>query len=1148
MQVRTPHVWWDRDKRSNQTAARRLLLAAATVLTGALVLALAIAFVVAGSPASVAALSPSEAPAADLGVAGSADHLASSPGPESVNNVTIGLTKVAAPDPDGYRLVGDTVVFTITIRNEDLFVPIEYLPLRDVYSPTRLTYVSASPTPQTVTAGLLEWEDLITDPRGGTLLDPGDSMTVIVTFTAQASGVTTNTASIRGAYFQGVSTPVDAGPAPAAVTIYDLDFGDAPDPAYPTLLASNGARHMIIPGFFLGALIDGELNGQPNATATGDNLANLPDEDGITFLTPLVQGKQATIQIISSQAGKLDAWIDWNADGDWNDAGEQILASANLLGGLAVANINVPATAKLGVTFARFRLSTAGGLAPTGFAPDGEVEDYMINVVPDGAIGDYLWYDTNGNSLQDVGEPGIGNVTLSLYRDADGNGVFNPITDTLVATTTTDADGGYLFNGLRAATYFVDVTDANGILTGLTHTIGPESKPDPTAAIVLATGQVYRDADFGYYKTPTSGNAIIGDFVWYDGDGDGMQDPGEPGMPGVTVCATPLVGAPICTTTDANGHYLLDVPPGTYTVAPTAGVPGGLSPSNTNPQTVTVAAGQQYLDADFGYFDGTNNLLGQIGGTIWDDTLLQNGVLNVNEPRIPSVSVDLIRDTNNNGVWDAGEPIIATATTDQNGDYSFDGVPAGNYLVKVSDTQNALADYTVGPLGNPLLDNNSKAQPYRVVLPAGGLNTTADFGYIQNGTTNQMGIIGNQVWFETDRDGLFEPQNGEIGIPGVTVDLQNALGQVISTTTTGASGDYVFTGLPAGTYRVAVSDTFGILTNYVVTALGPNPGQDNNNQAQPYTVVLPVNGINTTADFGYLEAYVDLVITKSDGGVSSVPGGIVTYTLNYTNVGTTTATGVVITETVPPNSAAYAGSGWTCVGSTCTRSFANIPAGGGAGSVTFAVTVNNPLPAGVIQIDNVAVIGDDGTSGPDRNPADNTATDNTPINATPDMTIIKSDGGVGTVPGGTVVYTLTYANVGNQGAAGVTITDTVPANSTFNPGASTVGWACLPNNNAGSLCTYTVGAVAGDGAGGAVKFALTVVNPLPAGVTLITNTAWVQDNGANGADPTPANNQSTDTTPVTAAPDLRIVKSDGGISSTPGGVITYTLTYSNAGN
>jgi hypothetical protein len=113
-----------------------------------------------------------------------------------------------------------------------------------------------------------------------------------------------------------------------------LDFGDAPDPTYPTLLASNGARHTILPGFFLGAAVDSELDGQPNASATGDDLAGIDDEDGITFLTPVMPGTTATVQIISSLAGRLDAWVDFNRDGDWADPGEKIFNSVNLMGGL----------------------------------------------------------------------------------------------------------------------------------------------------------------------------------------------------------------------------------------------------------------------------------------------------------------------------------------------------------------------------------------------------------------------------------------------------------------------------------------------------------------------------------------------------------------------------------------------------------------------------------------------------------------------------------------------------------------------------------------------------------------------------------------------------------------------------------------------
>ncbi len=143
-------------------------------------------------------------------------------------------------------------------------------------------------------------------------------------------------------------------------------------------------------------------------------------------------------------------------------------------------------------------------------------------------------------------------------------------------------------------------------------------------------------------------------------------------------------------------------PPSGYTA--TTPVPHG---------PVTVNAGDQYLDADFGY-DSPD--LARLGGTVWDD-LGVDGLLDAGEPGIPGVSVDLIRD-NGNGVWDAGEPIIATTTTDQAGNYDFEGLPAGSYLVVVSDTQNVLDDF-VGTLPGPNQgqDGNNQNQPYPVALP-----------------------------------------------------------------------------------------------------------------------------------------------------------------------------------------------------------------------------------------------------------------------------------------------------------------------------------------------------------------------------------------------------------------------------------------------
>jgi hypothetical protein len=167
----------------------------------------------------------------------------------------------------------------------------------------------------------------------------------------------------------------------------ELDFGDAPDQPYPTFLASNGARHVINPNVFMGALIDPEVDGQPHPNALGDDLAGLDDEDGVTFITPLDPVHVATVDVTVSVPGFVDAWIDFNTDGVWS-AVEQILVSAPAAAGLNSYNFNVPATSGPAyLTFARFRFSLNGGLPPDGPAPDGEVEDYEVEILEDTITG-----------------------------------------------------------------------------------------------------------------------------------------------------------------------------------------------------------------------------------------------------------------------------------------------------------------------------------------------------------------------------------------------------------------------------------------------------------------------------------------------------------------------------------------------------------------------------------------------------------------------------------------------------------------------------------------------------------------------------------------------------------------------------------------
>ncbi|MCH8046341.1 MAG: VCBS repeat-containing protein, partial [Planctomycetes bacterium] len=165
--------------------------------------------------------------------------------------------------------------------------------------------------------------------------------------------------------------------AEAAAAPAGFDFGDAPSP-YPTTLADDGARHEAI-GPTLGSLRDEELDGQP--TAGGDGA----DEDGVTFGSIRVGQLDAmvTVNVQSAPTGaKLDAWIDFNGDGNWGGPGERIFASQSVNNGDTALRFDVPSWAISGSTYARFRLSTLGDLAVGGSAADGEVEDYEVTIIP----------------------------------------------------------------------------------------------------------------------------------------------------------------------------------------------------------------------------------------------------------------------------------------------------------------------------------------------------------------------------------------------------------------------------------------------------------------------------------------------------------------------------------------------------------------------------------------------------------------------------------------------------------------------------------------------------------------------------------------------------------------------------------------------
>jgi large repetitive protein len=180
---------------------------------------------------------------------------------------------------------------------------------------------------------------------------------------------------------------IDFGNQPAR------DYGDAPSP-FPTLAASNGANHGFDPKLRLGLNLDFEQNGQPDITASGDDIAGIldgnlvviDDEDGVVFARPIVNNDTnnlARVTVTNTTGGTayLSGWVDFNRDGDWDDAGEKILSDISVTAsGRNDYRFSVPAGVIAGATYARFRLSGTPGLGVTGAADNGEVEDYLVGI------------------------------------------------------------------------------------------------------------------------------------------------------------------------------------------------------------------------------------------------------------------------------------------------------------------------------------------------------------------------------------------------------------------------------------------------------------------------------------------------------------------------------------------------------------------------------------------------------------------------------------------------------------------------------------------------------------------------------------------------------------------------------------------------
>ena len=287
-------------------------------------------------------------------------------------------------------------------------------------------------------------------------------------------------------------------------------------------------------------------------------------------------------------------------------------------------------------------------------------------------------------------------------------------------------------------------------------------------------------------------------------------------------------------------------------------------------------------------------------------------------------------------------------------------------------------------------------------------------------------------------------------------------------------------------------------------------------------------------------AQVDLVVSKRDNPDPVVEGENISYTIDVTNLGPDTATGVTFVDTLPfsviYNSVSTSQGSCVQSGRVVSCSLGSIIAGGSA-TVVISVTTTN---VGVDQtITNVASASSDES---DSNPANNADSETTTVLVTTppraDLSIVKTDSVDPASSGVPFTYTLTVTNNGPDVAVNTAVTDTLPASVTLISASTTQG-TCAASGQ-------TVGCELGDLASGALATITITVTPNSGGS--ITNTASTV---SDTADTDNSNNTDTESTtvggPAGTGADLTIDKTSSPAVVAVGQPINYTLTVRNNG-
>ena len=712
------------------------------------------------------------------------------------------LKTLVSPNP-GPAGKGDDVIFDILVQNTGDTL-ITTVPLEDSYSSALFDFVSATTTPDGEGGGSLVWTDIT--GTGG--LAVGESYLLTVTLRAKgAANPATNHAAIL--YAVDVNgdpvAPVDSTAslvteaASIRGTVYDDDDGDDVFSAGDTALQ----------GVVVRLYTDPDGDGDP------------ADGTLVDMTTTLADGSYEFLNL---------------------DLGDYVVVEEDILGYVSLQDTEGDPNDN------RIRVGVSSFIAHVGK----NFLDAVLDTSSYGSISGQVRDDTDADGSLADGDSGIASVSVGLYTDPNGDGSFND--GILLATTLTNGAGAFSFTLVPPGGYVVVETDPAGYVS----TADVQNPNDNRIALTLPPSGSVTGNDF-LDSSNTAALGSIGDSVWLDTDNDGVRDLGESLVDGVVVelytsAQTPAAEAPyLSSTTASGGAYLFtQVPAGSYVLyLPASNFNSGgvlLSASLSSSVTVTVddgtdnddngiqaggagtpvsspvfvlAAGETDGSKDFGFVpDGS---FGSISGVVMEDTT--NDL--VGEVGIGSVTVAVYTDPNGDGDPSDGVQWAST-TTAPDGSYDFFGLPPGDYVVE--ETQ---------PAGFTSVTDTDGGTDNRVavsVVPAG--SATADF------IERQVGEITGSVFADLDNDDF-----GDVPLFNVTITLKDAAGDDIdsnaglpgvqpTTTTTDIDGNYAFTDLLPGTYRVVETQPAGFLS----------AGDTDGGVENEVEVVLTAGGTGT-ADF-----------------------------------------------------------------------------------------------------------------------------------------------------------------------------------------------------------------------------------------------------------------------------------------------------------